>query len=137
MEKDFIRENALEAIHTRAGREDEPEEEEHKRSFGKVPEYLVRRKLERAAEEAKARELEERTRGCPPGMMVMPEAERLETLGALQDSYEEVKKQLGRMPLVIETRSQIRRQEALEAKLQEIEDAIKIFSRPKVFVKQD
>mmetsp|Transcript_6786 Transcript_6786/g.21506 ORF Transcript_6786/g.21506 Transcript_6786/m.21506 type:complete len:748 (+) Transcript_6786:81-2324(+) len=116
---------------------EEEEEEEHKHTFGKVPEYLVRRKLEKEEAEAKARELEERTRGCPPGMMVMPEAERLETLAALQDSYEEVKKQLGRMPLVIETRSQIKRQEALEAKLQEIEDAVKIFSRPKVFVKQD
>lgn len=41
-----------------------------------------------------------------------------------------------RMPLVVETRTQIKRKETLEAKLSEVEDAIRIFSRPKVFVKQ-
>jgi hypothetical protein len=41
---------------------------------------------------------------------------------------------LEKLPFVVETPSMRRRLEELEAKLKEIENAIKIFSKPKVFV---
>jgi len=75
--------------------------------------------------------------GCPPGMTLMPEDERLETLRVLRATLDDVKSQLQRLPLTIETPSQIRRKNALEAKFKEVEDAVKIFSRPKVFVRED
>lgn len=38
------------------------------------------------------------------------------------------------MPIIVETPSQIRRKNELETRLREIEDAFKVFSRPKVLV---
>lgn len=72
----------------------------------------------------------------PPaaGMRLMPEDERLETLEVLKKNREEVDRAIQQLPLRIETPSAIRRKEDLERRLREIEDAIKIFSRPKVLV---
>ena len=67
----------------------------------------------------------------------MPEEERLDTLRILKDNLKATKDNLSRMPLLVETPSAIRRKASLERKLQEIEDAINIFSRPKVFIKED
>ena len=101
--------------------------------FGRVPEYLEARKAHWADEE------EERRRrmpdpSCPPGMCVMPEAERTDTLETLQASKAEAMAQLRRMPFVVETPSQRKRQDMLEGKLREIDNAIAIFSKPKVYV---
>ena len=41
---------------------------------------------------------------------------------------------LQKQPIIIETPSAIRRKDELERRLREIEDATKIFSRPKVLV---
>lgn len=101
--------------------------------FGRIPTYLLHRKEEWAREE------EERRRNlsdpdCPRGMMPMEEAERIRTLGVLQQSLVEARLKLIGLPLRIETLSQVRRKNELEAKLQEIEDAIAVFSKPKVYV---
>eukprot|EP01040_Poterioochromonas_malhamensis_P001175 gene1175-1247_t len=104
--------------------------------FGKVPQYLEERKARWAAEE------EERKRrlpdpDCPPGMCLMPESERLETLRVLQESREEALNQLRKLPFVIETPSMKKKQEFLENKLREIDRALSIFSKPKVYVARD
>ena len=105
----------------------------HAELCAQVPKYLQTRKAQQAAEaEWRARNAPDPD--CPPGMTMMPDSERLETLRVLQQSSDDVKEQMRRLPLRIETPSQIRRQAALEAKLKEVEDAIKIFSREKVFV---
>lgn len=102
-------------------------------SYGRVPGYLVNRKNEWA-------ELEEERRrnapdpSCPKGMCLMPEEERQATLSTLFDSRQECLRQLERMPFVIETPSAKRRVEELEKKLREIEKAIEIFNKPKVYV---
>lgn len=93
----------------------------------------------------------------------MSEEERVQTLATLKERREEVKKMLSKLPLVIETASavsgiatkdldphilldecikpilvmQIRRKEDLEAKVKELDDAIQIFSRPKVYIEPD
>ena len=46
----------------------------------------------------------------------------------------EARYQMNALPLRIETPSQIRRKNALEAKLQEIEEAIKVFDKTRVYV---
>lgn len=103
------------------------------RNFGRIPRYLLERKEQWALEE------EERRRNmpdpdCPPGMMLLAEDERLRTLDVLQKSLVQARQQMNALPLRIETPSQIRRKDALEAKLHEIEDAIKVFDRTKVYV---
>ena len=64
----------------------------------------------------------------------MPEHERLHTLGVLTQSREEALNQLQRLPFVIETPSMKRKQETLETKLREIDRAMSIFSKDKVYV---
>ena len=86
--------------------------------------------------------LEERRRNmpdedCPPGMTLLPEEERVSTLAILTKSLAECKKQLGQMPLLIETHGQVKRKQVLDDKMRELEEAVKIFSRTKVFVRDD
>ena len=99
--------------------------------FGKMPNYLLKRRQE-WDEEEDVRQANMPDKDCPPGMSLMPEGERLETLAVLTRSQETAKDTLRRMPLVIETQGQVRRKNELDAKLKEIEDAIVIFSREKV-----
>jgi hypothetical protein len=101
--------------------------------FGRVPEYLEERKARWAAEEK-----EERRRrpdpNCPPGMCLMSEEERCDTLDTLQASKNESLVQLRHLPFVVETPTMKKRQEFLEGKLREIDNAIAIFSKKKVYV---
>ena len=101
--------------------------------YGRVPEYLEERKARWAEEES-----EKRRRmpdpNCPPGMCLMPDSERQNTLQVLQASKEEALNQLRRMPFVIETPSMRKKQEYLEGKLREIDNAVAIFSKDKVYV---
>ena len=65
---------------------------------------------------------------------MLPEEERQETLVMLAKNKDDVDKAIRALPFVIETPSQIRRQNELHARLKEIEEAVKIFSRAKVLV---
>ncbi len=69
------------------------------------------------------------------GMRLLPEEERLETLAALQKSRQEMERAMQALPLRIETPGQIRRRDELERRMREIEEGLKVFSRPKVIVK--
>lgn len=103
------------------------------RNFGRIPKYLLERK-EQWAREEEERRLNAPDPDCPPGMVLLDEDERLRTLRVLRKSLDEARLQMNYLPLRIETPSQIRRKNVLEAKLQEIEDAIKVFDRSKVYV---
>lgn len=59
---------------------------------------------------------------------------RQDTLEILHTSKVEALKQLQALPFVIETPSLKRRQQSLEDKLREIEKAIILFSKPKVYI---
>ena len=63
--------------------------------------------------------------------------ERLETLRVLNESETLTKNELFSMPLTVQTLAHKKKKNALEAKLKEIEDAVKIFNRPKVFISMD
>lgn len=131
----FISRNRVEAVSNTNGRrssfnnDDAGKHEE----FGRVPQYLVDRK-QRWEEEKEEIRLRMPDPNCPPGMRLMPEEERLSTLQVLQESKETVLEQLRRLPFVIETPSIRKKHDALECKLREIENALTIFSKQKVFV---
>ncbi|TMW56449.1 hypothetical protein Poli38472_006459 [Pythium oligandrum] len=132
---DYVNSNAWEVIKKSPPKpiQDDNGQNQVHSSFGRIPEYLLQRKEQWAFEE------EERRRNapdpdCPPGMVRLDEDERVKTLGILHQSYEAARRQMSALPLRIETFSQIRRKNELEARLQEIEDAIKVFSKTKVYV---
>ncbi|XP_074864477.1 enkurin domain-containing protein 1 isoform X2 [Carettochelys insculpta] len=88
------------------------------------------------------RELEEQRRNLPdpdmpPGHTMMPESKRLETLNSLTQSQEQLLKDLVMLPVRADTLSIQKRRAELEKKLSQIDEALKIFSRPKVFIKLD
>jgi len=104
-----------------------------KADYGKVPEYMVQRKIEKEAMAQRMREEAER-RKIPPGMRKMADEERLDTLRILECNKKEVLQSIKNLPLVIETPSMIRYQGELNEKMKEIEHTISIFSKPTVFV---
>lgn len=68
---------------------------------------------------------------------MLPSPRCMACLDSVAAPEADVRKQMLRLPLVIETMGQVRRQRDLEAKLQEVEGAIKTFDRPKVFVRKE
>ena len=133
----FIHRNKLTAMTMEPQRRGSEDREEIKHeSYGKVPQYLEDRKAKWAAEQEEIRRRRPDP-DCPPGMRLMPEQERVETLRVLQESREEALNQLRRLPFVIETPTMKKKQEYLENKLREIDHALSIFSKPKVYVADD
>ncbi|KAG6976785.1 hypothetical protein JG688_00001028 [Phytophthora aleatoria] len=131
---DFVNANAWEVIkQTPSVRMEEQVPRPINRNYGRIPRYLLERK------EQWAREEEERRKNapdpdCPPGMVLLDEDERVRTLNVLRKSLTEAQLRMNTLPLRIETFNQIRRKNELETKLQEIEDAINVFDRAKVYV---
>ncbi|KAK3609809.1 hypothetical protein CHS0354_029848 [Potamilus streckersoni] len=143
---DFIKINGISAKHIKIPRapsltalddlkkKDEETLKEYRR--GQVPNYLKMRQMQwKHEEEERIANTPDPT--CPVGHRVLPENERRETLELLQKNQQDVIKQLQSLPLRTDTfRIRTCKQE-FEKKLAEIDEAIKIFSRPKVFVKLD
>jgi hypothetical protein len=134
-QKNYINQNARSASQTRTVRKQlEDKDEALHESYGKVPQYIVDRKRIQDEEEERIREEEERRNSCPPGMVLMPEDERLETLKVLNDNKIQIGKDTHALPIICDTIGLKRKKAILEAKMQEVEDAIKIFSRAKVYI---
>ena len=102
-------------------------------NFGRVPKYLRNRK-EQAQREKEAEAARAPDPNCPKGMKLMPEEERVQTLEVLQNSREEAINQLAKMPFVLETPSAKRKHSELEMKLKEIEAALSLFNKQKVYI---
>nr|XP_004661620.2 enkurin domain-containing protein 1 isoform X1 [Jaculus jaculus] len=103
---------------------------------GHVPQYLLeRRDLWRR--EAEARQHSQPDPSMPPGHTRMPENERLETLNNLLQSQSQLLRELVLLPAGADSLKAKGHRAELDRKLVQIEEAIKIFSRPKVFVKMD
>lgn len=103
---------------------------------GQVPQYLEERK------EQWRREEEERRKNAPDpsipaGHTLMPERERQETLQTLKDSHKNLVGELLSLPVKADTLSNRSRRSKLDNQLSEVEEAIKILSRDKVYVKID
>ncbi|XP_059379375.1 enkurin domain-containing protein 1 [Carassius carassius] len=103
---------------------------------GKVPQYLEQRKLQWKKEE------DERRRNTPDpsvpaGHTQMSERERQETLRSLKETHRSLVSELLSLPIKADTLSVRSRRAQLDQRLSEVEEAIKIFSRDKVYVKVD
>ncbi|MFT7805051.1 enkurin domain-containing protein 1-like [Arapaima gigas] len=103
---------------------------------GLVPQYLEKRK------EQWQREEEERRRNLPDpsvpaGHTLVPEKERQEMLQSLKNTQQSLVKELLALPVRVDTLSIQSRRAELDRRLSELDEAIKIFSRDKVFVKID
>ncbi|XP_009864231.1 PREDICTED: enkurin domain-containing protein 1, partial [Apaloderma vittatum] len=130
------RSQSLQALAELLEQKQREQEEYNAKQKGHVPQYLLERK------ELWRRQTEERLRDLPdpdtlPGHVMMPESQRLETLGNLKQSQEQLVKDLVMLPMRSDTLSMQKKRAELERKLSQIEEAIKIFSRPKVFIKLD
>ncbi|GFH06303.1 4-diphosphocytidyl-2 C-methyl-D-erythritol synthase [Haematococcus lacustris] len=133
--RNFLQENKLGAAAPQRAVRNAPKEDDaakylQKKDYGRIPSYLLDRKLELAEQVADAQRAKEAAL-IPPGMRLLPEEERLETQSILERNRVDVERALQSMPIVIETPSQIRRKDEMERRLREIADAVKIFSRPK------
>ncbi|XP_047236244.1 enkurin domain-containing protein 1 [Girardinichthys multiradiatus] len=103
---------------------------------GQVPQYLEERKKQwRKEEEERKRNAPDPT--VPAGHTLMPESERQETLKSLKDTHRSLVTELLSLPLKADSLSVRTRQAQLDCSLSEIEEAIKIFSRDKVYVRVD
>lgn len=137
-DKDFLRRNYIEAARLTPRRRSEPGSPTGpgvRKGYGEVPQYLVERREAAAEEERRLAAL--RDSDCPPGMTLMPEEERLDYLAVLRSSMAETNKLISRLPLKIETLGQVKRKTELEAKLKELEDAVAIFDKEKVYIAED
>ena len=135
--KDFV------SLNKRNGQEMHRKKEEkqtvkftEKKDYGKVPEYMIQRKLENELKEREAMEEAER-RKIPKGMRKMTDEERVETLHILECNKKQVMESIKNLPLVIETPSMIRYQGELNEKMNEIEKTMAVFRKPTVYVAMD
>lgn len=111
-------------------------EGEKKYKRGYVPNYLRKRQEQwRIEEEDRIRNIPDPS--IPAGHTLMPRDERLQTLELLKKKHKDLTTDLNSLPVSCDTLRIKTRKTELEKKLREIENAIKIFSRPKVFVKAD
>jgi hypothetical protein len=102
-------------------------------SFGRVPKYLHGIKKDIAETKAAEAAAAERAK-LPPGMRLLTEDERLETLQQLLDEKEATFLEYNRLPIAANTMAIRNRRNELENKLTELETAVKVFTRPKVYV---
>lgn len=72
---------------------------------------------------------------CPPGHVTLPDNERKETLRMLRNSFAELVNDLNKLPVKTDTLKMRNKKMELEKQLAKLEEGIKVFSRPKVFVK--
>ena len=84
-----------------------------------------------------AREKEAREKEPSPGFVLMDEEERQSTLRLLDDDEKLARDELRRIPFSMNLARQSKLREDLEHRLKEIDDARKVFSRPKVFLQLD
>ncbi|XP_047521893.1 enkurin domain-containing protein 1-like isoform X1 [Pieris napi] len=101
---------------------------------GVLPKYLRERK-EQTAKELEDTKADEDHIMCPPGHVTLPDNERKETLRMLRNSFAELVSELNKMPVKTDTLRMRNRKMELEKQLAKLEEGIKVFSRPKVFVK--
>ncbi|OXB58505.1 hypothetical protein ASZ78_009070 [Callipepla squamata] len=130
------RSHSLQALTELLGQKQREQEEYNAKQKGHVPQYLLERK------EQWRRQMEEQLRSrpdpdTPPGHTMMPEGQRLEMLSNLKQSQEQMIKDLMMLPMRADNLSIQKRRAELERNLSQIEEALRIFSRPKVFIKMD
>ncbi|KAJ7553161.1 hypothetical protein O6H91_06G085800 [Diphasiastrum complanatum] len=131
----YLAKNFKEAAMPARRRTPKTETEPHKQkeNFGKIPAYLIKRKIE-LAQEAEKRLQEEEAKSLPPGLVLMCDEEREKLMKTLEENKADIVRKLSALPLVVEIPSQVRAKSEMDFQLRETEEAIKRFSRPKVYI---
>jgi len=101
---------------------------------GKVPNYLKKRK-EDWEQEIVNMIKNKPDPDQPPGHRKLPEEERLKTLELLKETQARLLKEVNSLPIRNDTFHLQSKKNDYEKRFNEIDEAVKIFSRPKVFVK--
>ena len=100
---------------------------------GSVPRYLRTRQAQ-WAEAAAAALAAIPDPDCPPGHVRLPEEQRLEMVGSFSSQHASLLQDLNRLPVSSDSRRVVNRRKELETNLTQLEEDIKKFSRPKVFI---
>ncbi|CAF0763571.1 unnamed protein product [Brachionus calyciflorus] len=144
---DFIRQNQLLAKESRIRRAPSVEvlksaqeklekdlENYNKKIKGKVPQYLENRKeYQKKAHEEFIKSLPDPEQ--PPGHRKLSDEERINTLNLLQETHKKLLAELNSLPIRNDTFRLQSTKSEMEKRLVELDEAIKIFSKSKVFVK--
>lgn len=134
---DFVRRNtelcSMSPRKTAAAPSSPPGTGEKSRYHGRLPPYLLDRKLE-LAKAAEAKVEAARPRECPEGTHVLEEGERQRVLGLVRSGQERLHAELDAMPFVVDSYGLKAKHLALSKQLQQLEAAEKAFSRDKVIV---
>ena len=103
---------------------------------GSVPRYLRDRQAQ-WAEEAAAALAAIPDPDCPPGHVRLPEEQRLQMVESFSSQHAGLLQDLNRLPVSSDSRRVVNRRKQLETNLTQLEEDIKKFSRPKVFMPVD
>jgi len=103
------------------------------KSYGKIPKYISDRK---ARIEQEARDMQYCKDNAPPkpGLVLLQETDRLDTLHMLERNEQEARKILDSIPFRMNEQRATRIRQTVEYRLAEIEETRKMFSVGKVFV---
>lgn len=102
-------------------------------SYGKIPKYILERKA-RIEQEAKDMQYQKDNAPPKPGLVLLQESERLDTLQLLDRNELEARKILDSIPFRMNEQRAARIRQTVEYRLAEIEETRKMFSHSKVFV---
>ncbi|KAK4468737.1 hypothetical protein MN116_007913 [Schistosoma mekongi] len=109
---------------------------ERRLGSGVIPPYLI--KMKQKEKERIQKELENQPDpDQPPGHQLMPEQERLNTLELLNNAHSQLLEEFSHLPVRMDTLRIRSRRTEIENRLNELEQAIEIFNKPKVFIKPD
>ena len=111
-----------------------PKENPFHKSYGKTPKYIQNMKIAQEFKKEIENKLKEE-KNYPKGTRLLSEKERIKTLNGLNESKKELLEQIEKLPISMRTVAVNHKRDELFKKLDEIEDAIKMFERKKVFVK--
>ena len=104
-----------------------------KHRAGSVPKYLKTRQAQWAEEEAK-RIASIPDPDCPPGHVKLEDSSRVQKLKEMTEKHAELLHDLNRLPVSSDTRRVVLRRREIENLLTQVEEEIRKYSRPKVFV---
>jgi len=107
-----------------------------KHRTGSVPKYLKARQAQ-WAEEAEQLKAAIPDPDCPPGHVKLAEDDRIERLSAMTTKHADLLHELNRLPVSSDTRRVVLKRREIEGLLVWVEEEIRKFSRPKVFVPEN
>ena len=139
IQKNFIRDNRNLVIENKVKQKrgqtgDKRNKNEKHKDFGKIPDYIKKYEMERELKKEELKRKEEESK-IPKGTKLLSEEERIATLNGLISNKNQITNQLEKMPISNRTMHIQNRKEELRQKLEEIENAIQMFSKKRVFVK--